>query len=104
MTYFNIGSAYQILQNHDKAIEYLKRLNGRIHIVCGNHCTNRRVEAYKNLPNIVEVIDSKIEEVSKKKKIDTDHLNKLKKSKKKGFFLFFYSFVDFCKVCAILQQ
>ena len=35
--------------------------------------------------NIVEVIDSKIEEVSKKKKIDTDHLNKLKKEKE--FFL-----------------
>ena len=42
----------------EEAIEYLKRLNGRIHIVCGNHCTNRRIEAYKNLSNVVEVIET----------------------------------------------
>lgn len=42
----------------EEAIEYLKRLNGRIHIVCGNHCTNRRIEAYKTLPNVVEVVET----------------------------------------------
>jgi calcineurin-like phosphoesterase family protein len=39
----------------EDSMEYLKRLNGRIHIICGNHCTPRRIEAYKTLPSIVEV-------------------------------------------------
>lgn len=39
----------------EEAIEFLKRLKGRIHIICGNHCTNRRIAAYKTLPNVVEV-------------------------------------------------
>jgi calcineurin-like phosphoesterase family protein len=36
-------------------IEYVKRLNGKLHIVLGNHDTSRREEMYYNLPSVVEV-------------------------------------------------
>lgn len=38
-------------------IEYVKRLNGKIHIVLGNHDTSRREEMYRNLPNVVEIAE-----------------------------------------------
>ena len=38
-----------------KGIEYIKRLNGKLHIVRGNHDTDRRWELYKELPNVIEM-------------------------------------------------
>ena len=38
-------------------IEYVKRLNGKIHIVLGNHDTSKREEMYRNLQNVVEVAE-----------------------------------------------
>ena len=38
-------------------IEYVKRLNGKLHIVLGNHDTSKREEIYRNLPNVVEVAE-----------------------------------------------
>lgn len=38
-------------------IEYLKRLNGKIHIVLGNHDTANREKMYRKLPNVVEVAE-----------------------------------------------
>lgn len=38
-------------------IEYLKRLNGKIHIVLGNHDTANREKMYRELPNVVEVAE-----------------------------------------------
>ena len=38
-------------------IEYVKRLNGKLHIVLGNHDTPKREEMYRNLPNVVEVAE-----------------------------------------------
>ena len=35
-------------------IEYIKKLNGKIHIVYGNHDTNNRRKMYAELPNVVE--------------------------------------------------
>lgn len=35
-------------------IEYIKRLNGKIHIVYGNHDTANRQKMYSELPNVVE--------------------------------------------------
>lgn len=35
-------------------IEYIKKLNGKIHIVYGNHDTNNRRKIYAELPNVVE--------------------------------------------------
>lgn len=36
-------------------IDYVKRLNGRIHIVLGNHDGDTREQLYKTLPNVVEI-------------------------------------------------
>ena len=33
----------------------LKRLNGRIHIIIGNHDTDTRIDLYKQCPNVVSV-------------------------------------------------
>lgn len=38
-------------------IECVKRLNGKLHIVLGNHDTSKREEMYRNLPNVVEVAE-----------------------------------------------
>ena len=38
-------------------IEYVKCLNGKLHIVLGNHDTSKREEMYHNLPNVVEVAE-----------------------------------------------
>ena len=44
-----------ILGNTEQNIEYLKRLNGKIHIILGNHDTMARQSAYKSLNNILDV-------------------------------------------------
>ena len=44
-----------MLCDNDKGSEYLKRLNGRIHIILGNHDTNTRILIYDSLPNVVSV-------------------------------------------------
>ena len=36
-------------------IEYIKRLNGKLHIVRGNHDTDTRWEMYSHLPSVVEL-------------------------------------------------
>lgn len=33
-------------------VDYIAKLNGQIKIIRGNHCTDRRVETYKTLPNV----------------------------------------------------
>lgn len=38
-------------------IEYVKRLNGKLHIVLGNHDTSNREKMYRELPNVVEVAE-----------------------------------------------
>lgn len=43
---------------HVKGIELIKRLNGRIHVIAGNHDTDRRIELYKTLPNVVSVLQA----------------------------------------------
>ena len=40
-----------------KNIEYVRRLNGEIHIVLGNHDTLTREQMYRELPNVVEVAE-----------------------------------------------
>ena len=44
-----------MLHDNLKGIECLKRLNGRIHIILGNHDTPMREELYKECENVVEV-------------------------------------------------
>lgn len=48
-----------ILNDNDKGIECIKKLNGKIHIIRGNHDTSNRIELYKKCPNVVEVCDAK---------------------------------------------
>ena len=44
-----------MLGSSTDGIEYIKRLNGSIHIILGNHDTDTRVNLYYSLPNVVEV-------------------------------------------------
>ena len=44
-----------MLGDSAKGIECIKRMNGRLHIVRGNHDTNKRWEAYSELPNVTEM-------------------------------------------------
>lgn len=44
-----------MLGDNTQGIECIKQLNGIIHVVLGNHDTDRRAELYKQLYNIVEV-------------------------------------------------
>ena len=44
-----------MLNDNNKAMELIKTLNGEIHIVLGNHDTDKRAGLYKGLPNVVEV-------------------------------------------------
>ena len=39
-------------------IKWVERMNGRLHIVLGNHDTPARETAYRNLPNAIEVVDA----------------------------------------------
>lgn len=47
-----------ILGDNNYGMGLLKCLNGKFHIVRGNHDTNTRWELYKTLPNIVEMADA----------------------------------------------
>ena len=46
------GSGYEVAANNKALIE---RLNGRIHIILGNHDTPARIEMYKYCENVVEI-------------------------------------------------
>ena len=48
-----------MLNDTANTIEALKMLTGRLHIIVGNHDTDRRLEIYKSLPNVVEVTMAK---------------------------------------------
>ena len=41
-----------MLNDNDKGMEYLKRLNGKIIILCGNHDTDKRKALYFYAPNV----------------------------------------------------
>lgn len=44
-----------ILGNSASSLEYLQQLNGKIHIILGNHDTSARIELYKTLPNVIDI-------------------------------------------------
>ena len=44
-----------MLNDNDLGIKCLKSLKGKIHIIRGNHCTNARVELYKQCHNVVDI-------------------------------------------------
>ena len=47
-----------MLGDNEKGLEFIRNLNGRLHIVCGNHDTDNRRLLYQSTENIVEVADS----------------------------------------------
>ena len=44
-----------MLNDNEHGLECIKRLNGKIHILIGNHDTDTRIELYKTCPNIVSI-------------------------------------------------
>jgi calcineurin-like phosphoesterase family protein len=44
-----------MLMDNEKGLNYLKNLNGKIHIILGNHCTDTRIDLYKTCPNVVSI-------------------------------------------------
>ena len=48
-----------MLNDNEHGLECIKRLNGKIHILIGNHDTDTRIELYKTCPNIVSIDDAK---------------------------------------------
>ena len=44
-----------MLNDNNKGIELIKRMNGKLHIAIGNHDTTPRIELYKTLPNVTDV-------------------------------------------------
>lgn len=44
-----------MLGDNESGIEYIKKMNGNIHVILGNHDTDARVELYKECPNIKSV-------------------------------------------------
>lgn len=54
---FHLGDV--MLGDNDYGLSCLKQLKGHIHIIRGNHCTNTRMELYKECPNVVEICEGK---------------------------------------------
>lgn len=52
-TVYHLGDA--MLNDNVAGMEYLKRLNGNIIMVRGNHDTNARLTVYATAPNVIEV-------------------------------------------------
>ena len=44
-----------ILGDNEAGIKKLERLNGKLHIIFGNHDTDPRKELYIELPNVIEI-------------------------------------------------
>lgn len=54
-----------ILNNNKVGLECIKQLNGKLHIICGNHDTNVRRLAYTKCKNVIEVVDAKYLKIKK---------------------------------------
>ena len=48
-----------MLCDDKKGLDYVRRMNGRLHIITGNHDHEKRQKLYLSLPNVVEVVDAK---------------------------------------------
>lgn len=48
-----------VMNDTEAGIRCIKRLNGKIHIITGNHDTLKKIEQYKTCRNIVEICDGK---------------------------------------------
>lgn len=49
-----------LMLNDDEVVHScLRELHGNIHVITGNHDTDRRIDLYKSFPNVVEVVEAK---------------------------------------------
>jgi calcineurin-like phosphoesterase family protein len=48
-----------MLNDNEEGCNCIRRLNGKIHIIRGNHCTDTRIELYKTCENVVEMCEGK---------------------------------------------
>lgn len=54
---FHLGDVF--LNDNEHGLDILSKLNGKIHIILGNHDTKTRAELFKNCANVVEVTIAK---------------------------------------------
>lgn len=54
-----------MLGDNEHGLKCLKQLNGKIHIIRGNHDTDSRLELYKAVDNIVEICEAKTLKINK---------------------------------------
>ena len=47
-----------LMLGDDYAIKYIRQLNGKIHVIRGNHDSARRLEMYKDSHNIIDIQNS----------------------------------------------
>lgn len=62
-----------ILNNLEEGLKCIKQLKGNIHIIKGNHDTDKKIEAYKTCYNVIEICDIKIIKYSKKLRFYLSH-------------------------------
>lgn len=48
-----------MLGDNEYGLSCVKRMKGKLHIIRGNHDTDRRIELYRSLPAVVEICDAK---------------------------------------------
>lgn len=47
------------LGNAEVGMKYIREMNGRLHIIRGNHDNDKKIKEYAEMPNVVEVVDAK---------------------------------------------
>lgn len=47
------------LGNAEMGMKYIREMNGRLHIIRGNHDNDKKIKEYAEMPNVVEVVDAK---------------------------------------------
>lgn len=63
-----------IMGDIDESLRLLSRLNGKIHIIRGNHDTDRKIQGYLSLPNVIEADKyADILKISKRRRIYLSH-------------------------------
>lgn len=54
-----------MLTDNEEGLKCIKQLNGKIHIIRGNHDTDTRLQLYSTCPNVVEICDAKYLKIGK---------------------------------------
>lgn len=54
-----------MLGDNEYGLQMIKSMNGKLHIILGNHDSNTRIELYKQLPKVKEITYAKIIKIGK---------------------------------------